>query len=97
MKSFPLELGVENVQKFSEIKYENDLFTLRKQIFDHLIENSPNKEDNFFDLDKFNRIVVKNVQTTYRMTRQVQEELEKLGWKTWIGFGDTGLYIYSTS
>jgi hypothetical protein len=31
------------------------------------------------------------------MTTIITAELKELGWTTYLGFGDTGLYVYSTT
>jgi hypothetical protein len=66
---------------------------MKKHIFQLMLEE---KETDFFDLDRFNREYVQDTALTLHIAAEIREELHSLGWKTHLGFGDTGLYVYST-
>jgi hypothetical protein len=93
MDNFGLELHVSNKLKLSDIKYRNLLAKLRKHIYNFMLDR---EESNFFDIDNFNRDYVKDINMTNEMVNKIVEELNKLGWSTYVGFGGTGLYIYSS-
>ena len=83
---------VENKDKFPRVLYTKNLITLREDISEFLLEGD---EKTFFDLDEFAK-KHKNKKTIMQMVDTVIEELHALGWKTFLGFGGTGLYIYSS-
>jgi hypothetical protein len=64
---------------------------LRKQIYQHILKN---KQDDFFDLELFNRKFVLNLEKTEKYSQTIINELEQLGWKTFIGYGGTALFFY---
>ena len=70
---------------------EYNLQKLRKKIYFHILQNNQN---DFFDIELFNRIYVKNIKKTEDWIKLVITELEPLGWKTFIGYGGTGLFFY---
>lgn len=90
---FLLDLHLSNKNNFSEIKYKNLMSKLRKHIYNFILDSN---ESNFFDIDIFNRKYVKNINMTNEMINKVIQDLNSLGWNTYIGFGGTGLYIYSS-
>jgi len=94
MQSFTDDLNVINKYNLREIWKDRMLCKLRKQIYNFTIERT--REDDFFDIDTFNRRYIKDVDITNDLVNIVVRELNDLGWKTYIGFGGTGLYIYSS-
>lgn len=94
MDNFSDEINVLNKENFENILYNENIRRLRKKIHIFILNNK--NENDFFDIDNFNRIYVKDINKTNNMINQVVLELNKLGWKTHIGFGGTGLYIYSS-
>ena len=93
MDNFPLNIKPENKEQFFEIKYQKNLSLLRKEIYDFILDA---KEDDFFDLVIFDKRVNKDMKNTKMMCNQIVQELNYLGWKTKLSYGDTGLFIYST-
>ena len=91
-KIFP-DIHVSNKHLFKDFLYREHSNTLRIEIRRHILNGN---ESDFYDLDAFNRKHVKNMTQTHEMVKEIREELHRLGWKTDLGFGDTGLYIYST-
>jgi hypothetical protein len=91
--TFPDALKVENKDQFFELLFTEHLSILRKDVMMHMLVR---KENDFVDLDTFNRKYVNDMKRTHEMVSIVRDELKKLGWNTFLGFGDTGLYIYST-
>lgn len=94
MNSFGQELHVLNKDNFEDLFKETYMMKLRKKI--HLFMISNRNENDFFDIEKFNRKYIRNMNKTNDMINEVIFELNQLGWKTHIGFGGTGLYIYSS-
>lgn len=84
--------GVVNKENFKKILATKQLNLLRKEICDFILQGD---EDSFYDIDDFNREHIKDVKKTLEMVQIVSEELHKIGWKTYLGRGDTALYIYS--
>jgi hypothetical protein len=93
MDKFFSDLYVSNKDNFSEIKYNDLMNKLKKHIRNFMLEGN---ESNFFDIDIFNRKYVKNVNMMNEMVNKVVQDLNSLGWNTYIGFGGTGLYVYSS-
>jgi hypothetical protein len=94
MNSFGSELEVLNKDNFEEIFKYVYMSKLRKKIYLFMISNR--NENDFFDIEKFNRKYIRDMNKTNDMINNIIKELNNLGWKTHIGFGGTGLYIYSS-
>lgn len=94
MQSFGNELHISNKDNLSYIWRDRLLDRLRKHIYNFMLER--NRENDFFDLDLYNRSYVKDMNITNDLVNVVVCELNQLGWKTHIGFGGTGLYVYSS-
>ena len=92
MKEFPNKLNVKNKNNFQYQYINRVLCYLRRDIYDHIISND---ESSYFDLDKFDRKYLNNINETEKITRKIIEELEVLGWTCVTSFGGTGLFIYS--
>lgn len=67
------------------------LSQMREKIYHHILRNQQN---DFFDIELFNRSVVKDMKKTELMSEIIMKELEPLGWKTFVGYGGTGLFFY---
>ena len=93
MDKFSLNIKPENKDTFSELRYEKNINILRREIHDFIIEG---KEDDFFDIVIFDKRINKDMKTTKKMCEQVITDLNELGWKTKLSYGDTGLFIYSS-
>jgi hypothetical protein len=94
MDSFGEELNVLNKDNFKDLFFNSSLLRLRKHIYNFMLYRT--EENDFFDIDMFNRKYIKNMNHTNEMINVIVKELNALGWKTFIGFGGTGLYIYSS-
>ena len=92
MNVMPSGLHVDYKYNFSNMLFKRRISIFRKKLSDHMLLG---KENDFFDLDTFNRTYVKNMDDTNKMVEIVKKELKELGWNTHLGFGDTGLYVYS--
>lgn len=93
MDKFPSLLSVNNKSEFSEIWQQIVLSYLRQEIYEHMLKED---ENSYFALDTFNKKYnVKNdvLETLYT---QIIGELEEIGWKCKLSYGNTGLFIYST-
>lgn len=93
MESFPTTLHVSNKETFKTLLFNENLKRLRGEVMYHILHQ---KENDFFDLDVFNRLHVNDNIISMKLTDIIINELKTLGWNTYLGFGDTGLYIYST-
>lgn len=91
MKKFPDSLDVKNKNKFPTISYNRWKSYLRRELFEHIISHT---EEEYFSLDRFNQRV-DNMELVQRAIKELIPELEQLGWKCILSFGETGLFIYS--
>lgn len=91
MEEFPRALDVSNLAGFEDVLFTEHLKILRKKLFRHILRRN---ESDFFDIDAFDRKYVKSPNKTKKMIETVIGELNSLGWKTFLGFGETGLYVY---
>lgn len=92
MKSFPDSLNVKNKDNFKEYFYNRMLCYLRRDIYEHILKEP---ETNYFSLDKFSNERVGDIEIVKTMIKELIQELEELGWRCKLGFGETGLFIYS--
>jgi hypothetical protein len=77
---------------FPQLRRKQCEALLRQSLYDHIISND---ENNYFDIDRFNKTHVRNEDLCEELFEIVIEELVQLGWKYKICFGGTGLFIYS--
>lgn len=87
------ELHVSRKSEFSHIHRAYYLKKLRNQVMRWMLVGN---ENDFFDLDQFNRSYLNNRDLMNELVGDVTVELHGLGWKTFLGFGGTGLYVYSS-
>lgn len=76
---------------FQDILDKEHLCKLRKKIYFHILKNDQN---DFFDLELFNRKYVKNMEKVENFSKIIIDELKTQGWNTFIGYGGTGLFFY---
>ena len=93
MKVFPDKLNIINKDKFKNFNYNRNLCYLRQELYEHIIKEN---ENNYFELDNFSKKYNINLEDISKMKVTIIKELEDLGWKCKMGFGETGLFIYST-
>ncbi len=79
------------IESFCETLDEYHLKKMRKKVYYHILKNNQN---DFFDLELFDRKYVKNMKKTEELSQLIISELELLGWKTFVGYGGTGLFFY---
>jgi len=95
MDSFPSNIHVDNIKNFSSIQYDIAINSFRKEVYETIIKRKD--ESDYIDLDIFERRFCKNNSICLKkIVKQICSELEELGWKTKLSYGDTGLFIYST-
>lgn len=87
------DLNVQNKANFSAMRRGALKEKMCKHIRTLMLQE---KESDFFDIDAFNRCYVKDTQLASELVQEIQQELHQLGWKTYLGFGGTGLYVYSS-
>ncbi len=91
MNRFSEILHVDNKIGFSilwKLRVEN---LMRENIYYFMI--SRKNEEEYFDLDKYTSYGKNLVSDS---VKKIMLELENLGWKVKLSFGDTGLFIYSS-
>ena len=66
---------------------------IANKIYLHLL--SRNDETEYFDLDILKTYKLDKAESN-KILCWVEKELRAVSWKTKLGFGDTGLFIYST-
>jgi hypothetical protein len=93
MKEFPICLNVKNKKNFADIHYNRTLCYFRRDMYEHILRED---ENNYFDLENFNNKHLNDMNIMRRMVCVIIKELELLGWKCKLSFGDTGLFIYSS-
>lgn len=89
MNQFPSDMYTP--EKFPELLNEYHLCKLREHIYLHILRNI---QTDFFDIEVFNRQYVKDMKKTDEFIQIIIKELDDKGWKTFIGYGGTGLFIY---
>lgn len=94
MKTFPETLNVNNKEKFPKIFYDRMICYLRRDIHEYMI--SRKDENEYFSVDEFNQVRVKDLDSTKKMMGELIKELESLGWNCKTSYGGTGLFVYST-
>ena len=95
MKSFPIEMRVENIHNFTKINYDRVTDIMRQEIYNTILNRK--SENDYIDLDSFAMKYLDNkICIVLKIIDTISKELNTLGWKTKLSFGDTGLFIYST-
>lgn len=90
----PDTISVTNQETFRTQFIQQKTARFRKEVVSFLL--SRKRENDFIDLDQFNRKYVSDMKVTSQIVENVSNELKALGWYPVLGFGDTGLYILST-
>lgn len=93
MKEFPELINPKNKSKFSYFRHEKILRNLRKEIAWHILEGI---ESRYYDLDDFSTRYLISKEDLKNMTDKIILELQNIGWKCGLTYGDTALFIYST-
>lgn len=62
---------------------------LREDVYAHVLANA---KDAFYDLSSFRHATHPRLKP---MVKRIQGELEALGWKTTLSYGDTALFVYT--
>lgn len=89
MQSFPDTLSEPDT--FSNALKTYCLQKMRQKIYIHMLRGNQN---DFFDLELFDRTYVKDMKKTEELSEILIKELENMGWKTFVGYGGTGLFFY---
>jgi len=97
MIKFPETLNFKNKNNFSENNYKRLISIFRQEIHDHILDKVSKNENEYFDLDYFSKKYLdNNSKEMQKFVSIIMTELQELGWKTSLSFGDTGLFIYSS-
>lgn len=91
MDKFPDYLNILKKDNFKIIKYKRLENIFREDVLIHLINRKD--ENDYIDLDKYSHFDKNELAIIFY---KVRNEIQELGWKTKLSFGDTGLFIYST-
>lgn len=89
MNKFPDFINEKNRANFAHILEERILQKLREEILDVVLQDDCS---NFYDISSFKYGSYKNIKD---LIKHVMKELEELGWKTKLSYGDTALFIYT--
>jgi hypothetical protein len=92
MKEFPERMNVKNCKVFNALNYDRVKQYMRKDIYEFVI--SRKTEDDYFELTRFNTVYLNDLNTAKLMIKELIPEIEQLGWKCKLGFGETGLFIF---
>jgi hypothetical protein len=97
LKEFPLYLNIKDKaideNYFKNINKIRLLSLIRNEIHNLIVGRKD--ENDCFDLDFFNKKYDCR-DLYYEIVDIIIKELNELGWKTQLSFGDTCLFIYST-
>ncbi len=88
MDRFPPDLTPSNRSGLLAMQYNHALALLRHDVFETVVSNNA---DNFYDLSSFKYHTHVNFKA---MVAQVRAELENLGWKTKLAYGETALFVF---
>jgi hypothetical protein len=94
MLNFPKEISTSNKKNFRDLNKNRLLSLLRNEIYNLILNR--NDENEYYALDIF-EITYNCKYFMHEIISNVISELNEIGWKTKLSFGDTGLFIYSTS
>ena len=92
MKEFPKKLIPGNREKFTEYKFNRELCKLRQKVVEYLYSGDKGGLDLKSSKDGNGLYDYSNIDE--RLIATVRNELEKLGWKTNLAYGNTTLFIY---
>ena len=92
MREFPKHLNAKYKDKFSELNYNRMKCYIRKNLYEHLINN---EEKDYFSLDDVGGRYRLKMEIVQKIVKDLIPELEQLGWTCKLSFGETGLFIYS--
>ena len=98
MNKFPKEIDLRNKNliepKFTELNIERITKLFRNDIYIHLI--SRKEENDYYDIDSFCKKYQYDRNDFTEILEIIITELQKLGWKTKLSYGDSAIFIYST-
>jgi hypothetical protein len=98
MDIFPDSFKVAKLEEFKDQAYLKYLSYLRLAIYEHVISH---EETDYFSLDRFIRTIVNmkepSMETIKLLLSDLTKELESLGWKCVLAYGNTSLFIYTSS
>lgn len=93
MNAFPQVLNVKNKDNFPEHYYNMVLCLVRERVYTHVLIE---KENSYFDLERLKKTYKLTDEQYIKMSEIIIKELEELGWKCKLSYGQTALFIYST-
>lgn len=93
MDKFTELVHSNNKNNFFEVKRNHYIRILREDIFRFLINGD---ENDFFDINKFNKTYLDDEKMCESIFSEIIQELEEMGWKYKICFGGTGIFFYTS-
>jgi hypothetical protein len=95
MNTFPTYIDSNNINNFNTINLIRIKCCIREYIHDFLLNR---KDDSVYvDLDMLCNKYNKKINIIQEIITDICLELKDLGWNTKLSYGDTGLFIYSTT
>jgi hypothetical protein len=102
MNKFPKEINICNKKldlenysnNFKEYNSERITKIFRNDIYSHII--SRKEENDYYDIEDFCKRYNYDKCNFTVILNTILDELENLGWKSKLSFGDTAIFIYST-
>lgn len=100
MREFPAhKLLPQNIDSFPLFLYQRNLCKLRVKVYEAMINPSFKIPDNCgIDMrlsgngdDEYGEFI----KIDPNMIKDIQTELEELGWRTWLGYGDSVLFVFT--
>lgn len=92
MKTFPTKFTPDNKDNFPNYRYQRVLCYLRQDIYEFVLKGD---EDSYFDLFKFGEKYGYKFDISKKLGEDISKELENLGWKTALHFGNSSIQIFS--
>ena len=95
MRKFPISLNAKKKDEFKNIYLKKIKCILREDICNFMLSRKDEKV--YWELDKFSRKYQINIKKIEKLVENSMiPELENIGWKCQLSFGNTGLFIYSS-
>jgi hypothetical protein len=102
MNKFPKEIDIKNKTlqvdeyhlNFKSYNDERIIKIFRNEVYDYLI--SRKEENDYFDIEGFCKKYNYDRKDFISILEKVLIELQKMGWKTELSYGDSAVFIYST-
>ncbi len=85
--------NASNKHNFKQLLFEHHFKLLTENIALHVLKND---EKDFYDLEKFQRLYKISNLDLDKMIEEIKTKLKEKGYNTFLGFGGTGLFIFTS-